>query len=128
MLPATTINGQLQPSSPGKPAEMLLQQPKGPYTTAHITAGRYIEAWQLHMLRLAQAVLRLHQLDGASYEQLLTSLQVMRCHQRWPLFRATVPVQVTQMIHPSKTWPPMCTEGRPHRGRLAKAPGREDKA
>jgi hypothetical protein len=76
MLPATVINGQLQASSAAKPAEMLLQHPVGPYTTALMTAGLCVEAWQQHTLRLAQAVLRLHQLDGGSFKRLVASLQV----------------------------------------------------
>lgn len=55
---------------------MLLQHPVGPYTTALMTAGLCVEAWRQHMLRLAQAVLRLHQLDGANFERLVASLQV----------------------------------------------------
>ena len=81
MLPATVINGLLQASSAAKPADMLLQHPVGPYTTALMTAGLCVEAWQQHILRLAQAVLRLHQLDGTSYERLVASLQVCACPQ-----------------------------------------------
>lgn len=81
MLPATVINVQSQASSAAKPADMLLQHPVGPYTTALMTAGLCLEAWQQHILRLAQAVLRLHQLDGVSFERLVASLQVCACPQ-----------------------------------------------
>ena len=76
MLPATVINGLLQASSAAKPADMLLQHPVGPYTTALMTAGPCVKAWQQHILRLAQAVLRLHQVDGVSFERLVASVQV----------------------------------------------------
>lgn len=76
MLPMLIVNGQRQPLSPAKPSDMLLQHPKGPYTTAHVTAGLHAEAWQQHMLRLARAVLRLHQLDADNFQRLVASLQV----------------------------------------------------
>lgn len=75
MLPALIVNGQRQPQSPAKPADILLQHLKGPYTTAHVTAGLCAEAWQQHMVRLARAVLRLHQWDAGSFQRVINALQ-----------------------------------------------------
>ena len=84
MLPATVVNGQLQTSSAGNPADMLLQHEAGPYTVAHMTAGLGVQAWQLHILRLAQAVLALHQLDGTLFKRVLASLEVSAVYPALP--------------------------------------------
>lgn len=75
-LPAMLINGVRQPSCPARPAEMLLQQQPGPYTTALAREEFRMEAWPRHTGRLAQAVLRLRQKSSNSFSSLMASHQV----------------------------------------------------